>query len=169
MQPPTSPEKILDIVHQVVALTSSPDLYSGDLRATILLMEHIVTLPLDQSTFKPLVDIFGQLSSSNHSEEWLKLGDDGVNDLLDLIERFGPLAAMSLSNGERVDINGTLSNMLVVKELARDFDGLTYTVTSSNNTKTVVSLPDNVIKSSCEFLFFFIVVCLFFVNICYSI
>lgn len=159
MQPPTSPEKILEIVHQIAVLTSSPNLYSGDLRATILLMEYIVTLPLHRSNFKPLVDIFGQLSSSNHSEEWLKLGDERVNDLLELIERFGSLAAMSLSNGERVDINGTLSNMLVIKELARDFDGLMYTVTSSNDSKTVVSLPDNIIQSSCEY--YFIVLLLF--------
>ena len=161
MQTPTSPEKILDITLETLVLISSPNLYSGDLRAAILLMENILTLPLYQSSFKPLVDIFGQLSSSNHSEEWLKLGDDGVNDLLELIERFGPLAALSLSNGEKVVVNGTLSNMLVLKELVRDFNGLIYTVvTSSNDNKTIVSIPDNIIESSCEcFMSIFVIFC----------
>lgn len=161
MQTPTSPEKILDITLQTLVLISSPNLYSGDLRAAILLMENILTLPLYQSSFKPLVDIFGQLSSSNHSEEWLKLGDDGVNDLLELIERFGPLAALSLSNGERVVVNGTLSNMLVMKELVRYFNGLIYTVvTSSNDNKTIVSIPHNIIESSCKcFMSMFVIFC----------
>ena len=161
MQTPTSPEKILDITLQTLVLISSPNLYSGDLRAAILLMENILTLPLYQSSFKPLVDIFGQLSSSNHSEEWLKLGNDGVNDLLELIERFGSLAALSLSNGERVVVNGTLSNMLVMKELVRDFNGLIYTVvTSSNDNKTIISIPDNIIESSRKcFMSIFVIFC----------
>ena len=105
-------------------------------------------IPVDQEVLEPLVATISELSSIRHSSQWLELQDNGASRILEAIETIGPLVAQSIASGDRLEVRRESTNMVILQD--EIFGGVKYTVEYSEQNKSEVNLPSNILTSGKE-------------------